>query len=267
MNISGGAAIVTGSATGVGAAAVRLLASKGCNVVVNYTKSEAEASATAAACEALGVQALLIRADVSKDEDCKAMVQAAMDKWGRIDALINNAGRTKAQPPGDLDALNAQDFHDVYAVNLIGAYQMVRAVAPHMKAAGNGSIVNMSALGALTGEGSSMAYAASKGALNSLTLSLARQLKPEIRVNAVCPGFIQTRWMENVLGSERYAERVKEMAETTPVRKAATAEEIAEILVWFIDGTDLMTGEVMKVDYGLRFGTVAPPGAGLEISR
>ena len=256
MDINGGAAIITGSAIGVGAAAAQLLAGKGCNVVINYTKSETEAKATVAACEAAGAEALLFQGDVSKDDDCRAMAQAAFDKWGRIDALINNAGRTIPAPPGDLEALNAQDFHDVYAVNLIGAYQMVRAVAPHMKAAGNGSIVNMSALGALNGEGSSMAYAASKGALNALTLQLARQLKPEIRVNAVCPGFIQTRWMENMLGSERYNERVQEMAATTPVQKAATPEEIAEILLWFITGTDLMTGEVMQVDYGMRFGAV-----------
>lgn len=257
MNISGGAAIVTGSATGVGSAAARLLASKGCNVVINYTKSETEAKATVAACEAEGVETILFRGDVSKDQDCRAMAAAAFDKWGRIDALINNAGRTKPAPPGDLEAISAQDFQDIYAVNLIGAYQMVRAVAPHMKAAGNGSIVNMSALGALNGGGTSIAYAASKGALNTLTMSLARQLKPEIRVNAICPGFIQTRWMEGVLGAEVYQERVREMAETTPVQKAATAEEIAELLVWFIDGTDLMTGEVLQVDYGMRFGAVA----------
>jgi 3-oxoacyl-[acyl-carrier protein] reductase len=258
MDINGGVTIVTGSATGVGAAAARLLASKGCNVVINYTKSEAEAKETLAACEALGVEALLVQADVSKDEDCKSMVAQAMDKWGRVDALINNAGRTKPAPPGDLDALNAQDFQDIYAVNLIGTYQMVRAVAPHMKAQDNGSVVNMSAHGALDGGGSSMAYAASKGALNTLTMSLARQLAPQIRVNAVCPGFIQSRWMRGILGDEAYEARVEDMAATTPVRKAATAEEIADILVWFIDGTDLMTGEVLSVDYGLKFGRMAP---------
>lgn len=260
MDIKGGVAIVTGSATGVGAAAARLLASKGCNVVINYSRSEAEAKETLATCEAEGVEALLCKADVSKDAECRAMVQAAADKWGRIDALINNAGRTKPAPPGDLEALNAEDFHDIYAVNLIGAYQMTRAVLPHMKARDNGAIVNMSALGALTGEGSSMAYAASKGALNSLTLSLARQLAPVVRVNAVCPGFIQSRWMKNILGDEVYAARVKDMEASTPVRKAATTEEIAELLVWFIDGTDLITGEILKIDYGLRFGRIAPKG-------
>ena len=120
MDIKGGAAIITGSATGVGAAAAQLLAAQGCNVVINYTKSETEAKATLAACEAAGAEALLFKADVSKDDDCCAMARAAFDKWSRIDALINNAGRTKPAPPGDLEALDAQDFHDVYAVNLIG---------------------------------------------------------------------------------------------------------------------------------------------------
>lgn len=258
MNVNGAVAIVTGSASGVGSAATRLLASKGCNVVINYTKSEKEANDTVAACEDFGVETLLVRADVSKDDECRGMVSAAADKWGRVDILINNAGRTKPAPPGDLDALDAQDFHDVYAVNLIGAYQMARAVVPHMKAVGKGAIVNMSALGALNGAGSSIAYSTSKGALNTLTLCLARTLAPEIRVNAICPGFIQGRWMREGLGEERYQQFKSRMEQTTLVQKAATPEEIAELLVWFIDGTDLLTGEVLTVDYGMRFGPLAP---------
>ena len=258
MEISGGVCVVTGSATGVGSAAAQLLASKGCNVVVNYTKSEREARETVAACEALGAQALLFKGDVSRDEDCRAMVAAAVAKWGRIDALINNAGRTKPAPPGDLEAVSAQDFHDVYAVNLIGAFQMVRAVAPHMKARGRGAIVNMSALGALNGGGSSIAYSASKGALNSLTRSLARQLAPHIRVNAICPGFIQTRWMRGMLGEERYEAELKRLPDLMAIGKVATADEIAAMMVWLIEGADLLTGEVMMVDYGQRFGPFPP---------
>ena len=258
MEISGGVCIVTGSATGVGSAAAQLLASKGCSVVVNYTKSEREARETVAACEAHGAQALLFKGDVARDEDCRAMAAAAVAKWGRIDALINNAGRTKPAPPGDLEAVSAQDFHDVYAVNLIGAFQMVRAVAPHMKARGRGAIVNMSALGALNGGGSSIAYSASKGALNSLTRSLARQLAPHIRVNAICPGFIQTRWMRGMLGEERYEAELKRLPDLMAIGKVATADEIAAMMVWLIEGADLLTGEVMMVDYGQRFGPFPP---------
>jgi 3-oxoacyl-[acyl-carrier protein] reductase len=258
MDVKGAVSIVTGSASGVGSAAARLLASKGSNVVINYTKSEQEAKDTVAACAAQGVETLLVKADVSDDAACRDMVAQAADKWGRVDVLINNAGRTKPAPPGDLEALDAQDFIDIYKVNLIGAYQMTRAVVPHMKALGNGAIVNMSALGALNGAGSSMAYAASKGALNTLTLSLARNLAPEIRVNAICPGFIQGRWMRGVLGDERYEQLKEQTARTTPVQKAATPDEIAQLLVWFVDGTDLITGEILNVDYGMRFGPLAP---------
>ena len=258
MDVKGGVCIVTGSATGVGAASARLLASKGCNVVVNYTRSEAEANETVAACQAHGVETLLVRADVSADEDCRRMVGAAMERWGRIDALINNAGRTKPAPAGDLEALVAEDFHDIYSVNLIGAYQMSRAAAPHMKALGRGAIVNMSALAAINGTGSSIAYACSKGALNTLTLALARVLAPEIRVNAVCPGFIQGRWMRRVLGEDRYEERKRQAEETAPLQRTATPEEVAEALVWFIVGPDLLTGEIQVIDYGMRFGPVQP---------
>ena len=250
-------AIVTGSATGIGAATARLLASKGCRVVVNFTRSRAEAEETVAACRGFGVDALLHQADISDDAACKAMAAAAVARWGRIDVLVNSAGKTKPAPAGNLDALNAADFLEIYAVNLVGTYQMIRAVVPHMRAQGAGTVVNVSALGSLNGEGSSIAYAASKGALNSLTISLARQLAPVIRVNAVCPGFVATRWMSNLLGEERFGQRVAEMAKITPVGKTAFAEDIAEMICWFIDGPGLITGEVLPIDYGTRFGTLS----------
>jgi 3-oxoacyl-[acyl-carrier protein] reductase len=127
-----------------------------------------------------------------------------------------------------------------------------------MKKQGDGAIVNVSALGALDGEGSSIAYGASKGALNSMTIALARQLAPIIRVNAVAPGFVATRWMKNLLGETRFNERVAEMAKITPVGKTAFAEDIAEMVCWFIDGPDLITGEILPIDYGTRFGKRNP---------
>ena len=185
MDIKGGVTIVTGSATGVGAAAVKLLATKGCNVVINYTKSEAEARDTQAQCDALGVETLLVQADVSKDADCRRMAAAAFDRWGRIDGLINNAGTTQFVNHANLEGLSAEDFQRIYAVNVIGPFQMTRAVTPHMKAAGRGAIVNVSSIAGVMGVGSSIAYTASKGALNTMTLSLARALGPEIRVNTI----------------------------------------------------------------------------------
>jgi len=250
LDIRGGVTIVTGSATGVGAAAAKLLASKGCNVVVNYTKSEAEAQATAAACEALGVQAILCQADVAKDEDCRRMVSAAMDRWGRVDGLINNAGTTQFVNHANLEGLTADDFHRIYSVNVIGPFQMTRAVVPHMKAAGRGAIVNVSSIAGVMGVGSSVAYTASKGALNTMTLSLARVLGPEIRVNTIAPGFIQGRWLRGGMGDDAYEAAVAAQERTTPLHRAGTPEDMAEAAVWFIEGATNITGEILIVDAG-----------------
>src|SRR5688572_27071680 len=153
MDIKGGVVIVTGSATGVGAAAAKMLAGKGCNVVINYTKSEAEAKETQAECEAMGVETLLCQADVARDEDCRRMANAAIEKWGRIDGLINNAGTTQFVNHADLEGLSADDFQRIYSVNVIGPFQMVRAVAPQMKAQGRGAVVNVSSIAGVMGVG------------------------------------------------------------------------------------------------------------------
>jgi 3-oxoacyl-[acyl-carrier protein] reductase len=257
MDLKGAVTIVTGSATGVGAASARLLASKGCNVVINYTRSINEAKETQAACEKAGVETLLVQADVSKDEDCKRLAAEAMAKWGRIDGLINNAGMTKFVNHRDLDGLTAQDFIDIYSVNVIGTYQMTRACAPHMKAGGQGSVVNISSVAGVMGGGSSIAYAASKGAINTMTLSLARALGPEIRVNTVCPGFIQGRWLRGGMGEAAYDAAIERQKSATPLQKAGTPEAMAEVAVWFLEGASHVTGEIIMVDSGSHLG-VAP---------
>lgn len=254
MDIKGGVTIVTGSATGVGAACVKLLASKGCNVVINYTKSEAEAKETQAECDALGVETLLVQADVSVDADCRRMAQAAIDKWGRIDGLINNAGTTHFMNHANLEGLSADDFQRIYAVNVIGPYQMTRAVVPQMQAQGNGAVVNVSSVAGVMGVGSSIAYTASKGALNTMTLSLARALGPEVRVNTICPGFIQGRWLRGGLGDEVYEAAVAAQERNTPLKKAGTPEDMAQAAVWFVEGADLITGEILIVDAGSHLG-------------
>lgn len=250
MDLRGGVVIVTGSATGVGAACARLLASRGCNVVINYTKSEAEARETEAACRELGVETLLVQADVSNDADCRRMAGEAVAKWGRIDGLINNAGVTKFVDHTNLEGLNAEDFQRIYAVNVIGAYQMTRAVAPQMKSQGRGAVVNVSSIAGVMGIGSSVAYAASKGALNTMTLSLARALGPEIRVNAICPGFIQGRWLRSGMGDAAYEAAKAAQERTTPLRRAGTPEDMAQAAVWFIEGAEHVTGELLIVDAG-----------------
>jgi NAD(P)-dependent dehydrogenase (short-subunit alcohol dehydrogenase family) len=261
MNLTDAVVIVTGSGTGVGAACVRQFAAKGARVVVNYSHSRAEAEETAGACAALGAEVMLFKGDVSDDSDCRTMVKATVGRWGRLDALVNNAAITKKADEYDLESLSAQDFHDVFAVNVIGTYQMIRAAEPALRATGAGAIVNVSSIVAMTGGGSSLAYGASKGAINVLTLSLARILGPEIRVNAVCPTIIDTRWMGDLLGEEGYAALEKRIQETTPLAKVATADEVADAIVWLVEGAGHVTGELLCVDGGVRLapGLRRPP--------
>jgi 3-oxoacyl-[acyl-carrier protein] reductase len=259
-------AIVTGSATGVGAATAIMLAERGCNVVVNYTRSKDEAEETAEICRSKGAEAITVQADVSNDDDCKAMVGAAVEKWGRIDYLVNNAARTKFNPYPDLDGIDKQDFLDIYAVNVVGAYQMIRAVVPHMRKVGKGAVVNDSSIGGVTGIASSIPYAASKAALNLMTKSLAHVLGPEIRINTVVPGMIQTRWLKGGLGDEAYEAMLENTAAVLPLKEVATAEDIAETLIFFLigAGSRLITGETLIVDSGIHLGTLPPYAGGKE---
>ncbi len=241
---------MTGSARGVGAATARMLAEKGCNVVINYSKSEGQAREAEEACRAFGVETLLCRADVARDEDCRRMAAETMEKWGRIDALVNNAGTSKFCDHDDLEGLSGEDFLHIYGVNVVGPYQMVRAVASHMKEAGSGAIVNVASIAGVTGVGSSVAYAASKGALITMTLSLARVLGPEIRMNAVCPGLIQGDWLRQGMGSEKYEAAVQYWEKKSPLRMTATPETVAEAILYFIMGAPLITGETLILDGG-----------------
>ena len=250
MDISGNVAIVTGSARGVGAATAKMLAEKGCNVVINYSKSDAQAREIETLCGELEVETLLCKADVANDEDCRRMVMEAVEKWGRLDVLVNNAGTTKFCAHDNLDGLSKEDFLHIYGINVVGAYQMIRAAAPHMKKAGKGSIVNVASIAGVTGIGSSVAYAASKGALITMTLSLARVLGPEIRMNAVCPGFIQGSWLREGMGEETYEFTKQYLESSTPLRMTATPETVAESIMYFITGAPLVTGETLILDGG-----------------
>jgi len=249
-------AIVTGSATGVGAATAVLLAEKGCNVVINYTRSKEEAMATAQLVEQHNVECIVFKADVSNDDECKSMVEATIKKWGKIDYLVNNAGKTKFNPFENLDGLSGEDFLDIYSVNVVGPYQMIKAVVPYMKQQGGGAIVNDSSLAGINGVGSSIAYVTSKAALNIMTKSLAHVLGPEIRINTVAPGPIQTRWLKGGMGDEAYSALIEQAENELPLKQVATAEDVAETLVWFLEGAKLITGEVLIVDSGAHLGSL-----------
>lgn len=243
--------IVTGSAVGVGAAVGRSAASQGARVLINYTKSEAEARETAQACRDLGGDAVTCQGNVADDADCRRMAAAALERWGRIDGLVNNAGASVFASAADLESLSGDDFLHIYAVNVVGAYQMIRAAAPHLKAAGRGAVVNVSSISAITGGGSSIAYAASKAALNAMTIALARSLAPEIRVNAVCPGPIPTRWWSGGLGEEGARRLFQSFEAQVPLQAAPTPESVADTIVWLLQAADHITGETIMIDSGM----------------
>jgi 3-oxoacyl-[acyl-carrier protein] reductase len=243
-------AIITGSASGIGAATALELSGRGWKVAINYSKSEAEAKQVAAKCQ----DAILVQADVSDDAQCRKLVQAAMDKWGRVDALVNNAGTTKFVKHADLDGLSAEDFLRIYRLNVVGPFQMVRACAAALKA-NKGAVVNVSSVASLLGTGSSIAYAASKSALNSLTYSLARVLGPEVRVNAVCPGYVDTPWQSNALGAERANQAAAHYSTLVPLKDYARPEDVADTIVWLIEGARQTTGETIFVDGGMHIST------------
>jgi 3-oxoacyl-[acyl-carrier protein] reductase len=243
-------AIITGSSRGVGAATVKLLAKNGYNVVINYSKSEKEAREVQAACKSLGTDTLLCRADVAEDKDCRRMADEAMAKWGRINVLVNNAGTTKFNAHDNLEGLSKEDFLRIYSINLVGPYQMIRAVASHMKTVGKGAIVNIASIAGVKGIGSSVAYCASKAALINMTMALARVLGPEIRINAICPGFIQGEWLKAGMGQERYKNTKNFLETTVPLRMTATPEMIAATVRYFIEDAVLVTGETLLLDGG-----------------
>jgi 3-oxoacyl-[acyl-carrier protein] reductase len=249
--------LVTGSATGVGAATVLQLAQRGYDVVINYSRSQAEAEASEAACRAAGAATLLQRADVAQDADCRALVAATLERFGRIDALVNNAGMSVFGAAAGWDALDAEAFQKIYAVNTIGSFQMVRACVPQLKAA-RGCIVNVSSIAGALGIGSSVPYIASKGAMNAMTLHLARSLAPEIRVNAVCPGLITSRWFVDGIGQQGFEQLKAGYEKGAPLGRPCSPEDVAEAIVWLVDGARTTTGELLLLDSGMHLGARPP---------
>lgn len=246
-------AIVTGGGTGVGAASARALARRGYRVLVNYAHSAAAAEAVAASLREAGRDAFAMAGDVSVDEDCRALARAAEARWGRIDAVVHSAGVTQFVSMGDLEAQSGDDFARIYAVNVIGCYQMVRAAQPSLARSPHGAVVAISSIASLNGTGSSYAYAASKGALNTLTLALARNLAP-VRVNAVLPGVIDGDWLKRGLGEHGFASARRTFEESSALGRMCTPEDIAGTVAWLVCDAAVVTGQLITADSGALLG-------------
>ena len=260
QDFKGRKALVTGSSAGLGRAMAIKLAERGADIIVNYAFSAEAAETVAETCRSHGVEVKLVRADVGTDEGCQRLADAAAG-WGRLDILINNAGTTKRVPNhADLKGLSREDFLNLYSVNVAAAFLMVQACEDHLRAAHeqtgrSAAVLNTSSIAGVTGIGSSVAYAASKGALNTLTLSLARALAPAIRVNAVCPGYIDTRWFSDHMPEEKYLSLRASIAANTPLKAASTPEDIADAALFFVsDAARHVTGETLLVDAGTHLG-------------
>lgn len=244
MSLAGKAALITGGGTGVGRATALALAARGVDVAINYSRSADDAARTAREVEAGGVRAIAVQADVASDTAVCAMVERAAQTFGRLDFLVNSAGTTVFVAHPDLDGVTEEMWDRVFAVNLKGAFFTARACAPHMRAAGGGAIVNISSVSGITGAGSSIPYAASKGAMITMTRSLARALAPDIRVNVIAPGIILTRWVDG------YDDFVQAAVDATPLNRGAQPEDVAQAVLFLIE-SGYTTGETLVLDGGL----------------
>jgi 3-oxoacyl-[acyl-carrier protein] reductase len=241
-------ALVTGAATGIGRAAALALAKAGFAVGINFSRSEAAAAETARLAGEHGVRTRLFRCDVSDDTDVRRMLADLTEEFGRLDALVNNAGTTTEVKPKDFDALTTEDWDKVFGVNVRGTFQVTRACVPLLRASG-GSIVNTASIVGLRPGPQPLPYATSKAAVVSLTKLLALNLAPEIRVNAVAPGWMEGDWMIRML-QDRYEDLMARRAKMTPLRRCVTADDVAEVILNLLTSNRFVTGEVIVVDGG-----------------
>jgi 3-oxoacyl-[acyl-carrier protein] reductase len=247
--------VITGASTGLGRAIAVGAAEQGAKaVVINYASSDAEAEITAGQVREAGAEAVLAQGDVGEDGHCRR-IAAAAEPFGRIDALFSNAGIPGSAFQGDLETIDADEFLKVYRVNVVGAFQMVRAARPLLEGSARAAVVLSSSVSGISGVSSSLTYAASKGALNTMTKTLARTVAPRIRVNALCPGLIDTPWFDKLTpmgGSDALRAHIESV---TPLQAVSTAEDIAGAAL-FLGSTAArhMTGEMLIVDAGLNLG-------------
>ena len=248
------AALVTGAATGIGRSAVLALARAGHDVAINYASSEAAARDTAAEAERLGARTLVVKCDVSDEAGVRAMIAEIDAAFGHLDVLVNNAGTTAPWRPKDLESLSLEEWDRVFAVNVRGLFQVTRAALPLLKKGTDPCIVNTASIVGLRPGPQPLPYAASKAAVVNLTKTLAWNLGPEIRVNAVAPGWMEGDWMKRML-KDKYDDLMGRRAKATPLKRCVTADDVAETMMSLIQSNRFVTGEVIVIDGGFTSST------------
>jgi 3-oxoacyl-[acyl-carrier protein] reductase len=249
MNDDKPTSLVTGASTGIGRSAAIALANNGYDVVINYNRSEEAAKITAREAQAAGAKALLHRCDVSDDSGVRAMLAATEKEFGRLDVLINNAGTTVDVEPKNLEGMRIEDWNRVFNVNVLGLFLVTRAAVPLLKKSPNGCIVNTCSIAGLRPSAQPLPYAASKAAVANLTKTLANALGPQIRVNAVAPGWIEGDWMKRTL-ADNYEGLMARRAKYTPLKRCCTEDDVADSMLSLILHNRFVTGEIVIVDGG-----------------
>ncbi len=249
MSATARAALVTGGSRGMGRASALALARAGYSVAVNFSRDPGPAEETRKLIEEAGQTAIVVKADVSDDVAVQAMLEACAHRFGRLDALVNNAGITVETAPEDLAGMDLEQWDRVFAVNVRGLFQVTRAAVPLLRASGQGAVVNMCSIAGLRPSAQPLPYAASKAAVENLTRTLSRALAPQIRVNAVAPGWVLGEWMEHTLG-DNYERLMERRGQHTPLARVASPEDVAETVISLIESNHFVTGSVLVVDGG-----------------
>ena len=247
-------ALVTGGATGIGRSAVLALAKAGYDVAINYASSAKAAKEVAALAQAMGAQTMLLPCDVSDEVAVRAMLAQVEAQFGHLDALVNNAGTTAKWKVKDLESLDLAEWDRTFAVNVRGLFQVTRAAVPLLRKGSSPSIVNTASIVGLRPGPQPLPYAASKAAVVNMTKTLAWNLGPEIRVNAVAPGWMEGDWMERMLG-DKYDDLMGKRAKLTPLKRCVTADDVAETMMSLIQGNRFVTGEIIVIDGGFTSST------------
>ena len=248
LELDGKTVLLTGASKGIGYAAARLFAQEGAIVVLAARREDELYAARDELARETGATVEAVPADVTLQEDLDRLAAHMDDCFGRVDVLVNNAGTTRFIDFPDLEAVHDEDWDRILAVNLKGPFQMARAAREALAAGGGGVIVNTASIAGIVGAGSSIPYCASKAAVINLTLSLARTLGPEIRVNAVAPGFIEGDWLQQGLG-EAYESVRSAKAAGAVLGKVATPDDIASGILAMIQATHT-TGHILPLDGG-----------------